>query len=370
MERRDILKIVAAAGIGSAILPDMASGTEAQKYTGKKIDAFCHFSFPSVIKYLEEKTGRPHPFGRLFANTKALIDPEVRLGLMDKLGIDKHVLVPLPELGMTPEVESNPVFCAEVARICNDELANLVAKYPSRFVGIAMVPSANAEVMVAELERAVKTLKLRGGVVGTAVEQRITPDDPQFDPLYAKCAELGVPLYLHPGHSPALPDYTHEKGGSKYQYFQAFSWLNDSTLAMTRLVFSGVFERHPDLKIVIHHHGAMIPFFIGRLDVGIKFFEKMAGRKYDAKIKPPYGDHYKKFYIDTATQCYSPETLQLAVNYFGAEHVLFGTDLPMDAEEGIIMSTGADRSVAELKISEDQRKQIYCGNAERILGLK
>lgn len=370
MQRRDFLKITAAAGLGAALLPGMNLGSAAAKYTGKKIDAFCHFSFPSVIKYLEEKTGRPHPFGRLFANTKALIDPQARLNMMDKLGNDKHVLVPLPELGMTPEVESDPVLCAEAARICNDEMANLVAKYPDRFAGIAMVPTANADVMVTELERAVKTLNLRGGVVGTAIEQRVTPDNPEFDPLYAKCAELGVPLYLHPGHSPVIPDYMHEQGGSKYQYFQAFSWLNDSTLAMTRIVFSGVFERYPNLKVVIHHHGAMIPYFIGRLDVGIKFFEKMAGRKYDAKIQPPYGDHYKKFYVDTATQCYNPEALQLAVNYFGAEQVLFGTDLPMDAEEGAFMSTGSDKSVAELRVSEEQRKLIYCGNAERILGIK
>lgn len=368
MSRRQFLKAVAA---GAAMLPAIGGPAAAQKkYAGKKIDAFCHFSFPSVIDFLEKKTGRPHPFGRLFANTRPLIDPQARLAMMDRLGNERHVLVPLPELGMTPEVERDPVLCVEAARICNDAMAELVAKHPTRFTGIAMVPTANSEAMAAELNRAVKTLGLRGGVVGTAVEQRIMPDDPEFDPLYATCAELGVPLYLHPGHSPQLPDYAHEQGGSKYQYFQAFAWLNDSTLAMTRIVFSGVFDRYPDLKIVIHHHGAMIPYFVGRLDVGIQFFEKMAGRKYEAKINPPYSDHYKKFYVDTATQCYNPEALQLAVNFFGADHVMFGTDLPMDAEEGAIMSIGSDRSVAELKVTEEQRMKIYSGNAERVvLGL-
>ena len=338
-------------------------------YAGKKIDAFCHFSFSSVIDFLETKTGRPHPFGTLFANTKTLIDAEARIAMMDRLGDERHVLVPLPELGMTPEVESDPVLCAEAARICNDAMAELVAKHPDRFIGIAMVPTANAEVMTAELDRAVKTLGLRGGVVGTAIEQRIAPDDPEFDPLYAKCAELDVPLYLHPGHSPGIPDYLCEEGASKFQYFQAFSWLNDSTLAMTRIVFSGVFERYPDLKIVTHHHGAMIPYFVGRLDTGIQFFEKMAGRKYEAKINPPYGDHYKKFYIDTATQCFNPDALQLAINYFGVDRVMFGTDLPMDAEEGAVMSLGSDRSIAALNLGEDQKKKIYSRNAERVLGL-
>lgn len=344
-------------------------GGSARKYTGKKIDAFTHFAFPSVLQLLEKSTGRPHPFSRLFDNTKCLIDPKARLGLMDKLGDDRHVLVPLPELGMTPEVEGDPQLCAEVARVCNDEMANLVAKYPDRFTGIAMVPTANAEVMVTELERAAGKLGLRGGVVGTAVEQRIPPDDPEFEPLYAKAAQLGVPLYLHPGHSPKFPDYTLEKGGSKYQYYQLFSWLNDSTLAMMRIVFSGVFERHPDLKIVIHHHGAMIPYFSGRLDSGLPFFMKMDGKSYGTAIKPPYADSFKKFYVDTATQSYNPGALQVAVDYFGAERVMFGTDAPMDAEQGVVNSTGADRSIADLKITDEQRKQIYYTNAERILGI-
>jgi aminocarboxymuconate-semialdehyde decarboxylase len=368
MERRAFLR-AAAAGTGTALLPTVALAASSSTYRGKKIDAFSHFSFPSVLTFLEKSTGRTHPFGRLFANTKTLIDEQARLALMDRLGIDRHVLIPLPELGMTPQVESDPILCAQAARICNDEMASLVAKYPSRFTGIALVPTANADVMVTELERAVKTLKLRGGMVGTAVEQRVTPDDPQFEPLYSKCAELGVPLYLHPGHSPALPDYTQEQGGSKYQYFQAFSWLNDSTLAMTRIVFSGVFERYPNLKIVIHHHGALIPYFIGRLDTGIQFFEKMAGRKYDAKIRPLYGSHFKKFYIDTATQSYNPGALQLAIDYFELGRVMFGTDAPMDAEEGAVMSIGADRSVAQLNLNEAQQKQIYYENAERVLGI-
>jgi predicted TIM-barrel fold metal-dependent hydrolase len=339
-------------------------------YRGRKIDAFCHFSFPSVLEFLEKSTGCTHPFNRLFTNIKTLMDAQARLALMDRLGIDRHVLVPLPELGMTPQVEIDPALCAHAARICNDEMANLVEKYPSRFTGIALVPTANAEVMVTELERAVKTLNLRGGMVGIAVEQRLTPDDAQFDHLYAKCVELDVALYLHPGHSPALPDYIHERGGSKYQYFQAFSWLNDSTLAMTRIVFSGVFERYPNLKIVIHHHGALIPYFIGRLDIGIQFFEKMASQKYDAKIKPPYGEHFKKFYVDTATQSCNPNALHLAIDYFGSERVMFGTDAPMDAEEGAIMSNGAESSIAQLNLNDIQQNQIYYANAERVLGIR
>lgn len=331
----------------------------------RKIDAYSHYSFPELVRFLENKSGHTHPFGSLFSNTKALIDANARIDLMDSLGIEKNILVPLPELGMTPKVERDPSLCLQAAQICNNMMADLVAKYPNRFLGVAMIPTANSEVMVKELERAVRQLKLVGGVIGTTNEL-MAPDHPSFEPLYAKLAELDVPLYLHPACSPLSPEYIGEQGGSKYQYFQAFSWLNDSTLAMHRIVFSGVFERYPNLKVVIHHHGAIIPYFVGRLEVGIRYFEKNAGCKYEAKVQAPYAEHYKKFFIDTATQYYNPAALQIAVDFFGPEHVLFGTDLPMSASEGFDMYSDAEKSIDDLTLTDEQRKMIYYKNAERI----
>ncbi len=334
----------------------------------KKIDSYSHFSFLRLLKYLEDKSGSSHEFARLFANTQPLIDPEARLMVMDQLGVERHVLVPLPELGMTPAVGNDPGLSAEAARICNDELAQVVAKFPERFSGVGMLPTGDPNLMVAELERAVGQLNLAGGVLGVGPNLK-SPDHPDFDKLFAKAVELEVPIWIHPARSAAIADYIDEPGGSKYQFFQAFSWLLDSTLAMHRIVFSGVFERYPTLRVIVHHHGALIPYFVGRLEVGIHFFEKNAGRQYEAKVQPPFAEHYKNFYIDTATQYFNPAVLQIAVAFFGPEHTLFGSDAPMDMHDGLEMGQSADQSVAALPLNEQQRRQIYFENAERLLKL-
>jgi predicted TIM-barrel fold metal-dependent hydrolase len=332
----------------------------------KKIDIYSHFVFKRFICFLEKESGHTHEYSRLFVNTKSLIDVDTRLKLMDRLGVEKHVLVPLPEIGMTSEVGRDPKLSAEAARICNDEMAGLIVKHPERFGGVAILPTGNSDIMVSELERSICRLNLAGSVFGVGPNLK-PPDHPDFDKLFAKAVELEVPIWIHPARSADLPDYIGEQGGSKYQFFQAFSWLFDSTMAMHRIVFSGVFERYPKLCIIIHHHGAMIPYFSGRLEIGIRYFEKNAGCKYDAKVPPPYAEHYKKFYIDTATQYYNPKALQIAVNFFGTDHMLFGSDAPMDASGGFDMGNNADKSVAALQISQKERMNIYSGNAELLM---
>ncbi len=334
----------------------------------RKIDIYSHFSFPRFLNYLEEKSGNSHEFGKLFANTKSLIDVDERLKLMDKLDVEKNVLVPLPEIGMTPEIENNTTLTTEAAHICNNEMANMISRHSDRLIGVGILPTSNSDTMISALENSVYKLKLAGGVFGVGPNLK-PPDHPDFELLYAKAAELDVPIWIHPVRSSTFPEYEGEKTGSKFQFFQAFSWLFDSTLAMHRIVFSGVFERHPTLKIIIHHHGAIIPYFAGRVDIGIQFFKKNAKCKYDTKTKAPYTEQYKKFYIDTATQFYNPDALQIAVNFFGADHTLFGSDVPMDANDGLDMGENADKSIMALHIDDQQRKQIYFGNAERILNI-
>lgn len=331
----------------------------------KKIDMFSHFSFPTLLDYLEEKTGHPHEFSRLFANNKPLIDADARMNMMDRHDINFSVLVPQPEIGITPEIEKNPILSAEAACIGNNEMSELIKKYPGRFAGVAMIPTTNADIMVSELERAVKELKLVGGVIGAGPGLKPL-DHPDYDKLFAKASELDVPIWIHPARSSSLPDYLNEETGSKYQYFQAFGWLSDSTLAMHRIVFSGVFDRYPNLRIIIHHHGAMVPYFAGRVDIGVEFFEANAGVNYNTPISAPYLEHYKKFYVDTATQFYNPDALKIAIDFFGADHVLFGTDAPMDKNGGADMTKNADKSIEALNIKDEERKQIYFENAIRL----
>lgn len=331
----------------------------------RKVDAFTHFTFPSFVEALEQASGAPHEFSRLFANTKPLIDEGARLQVMDELGVEQHVLVPLPEIGLSPGVLSRPAVAERLARDFNEAMAKLVARRPDRFIGVSMLPQSSGEALAAELDFAVKQLGLAGGVLAPG-PTLLPGDSPALEPLWAKAVELGVPLWLHPARSASYPEFEGEQA-SKYQFFQVYSWLLDTTLAMHRIVFSGVFERHPALKLVAHHAGALVPLFSGRVDIGMRFFEANAGVDYDAKVKPPYEKHYAKFFVDTATQSFNPRVLQLAVDFFGVERVLFGSDAPMDAQGGREMGRNADAGVAELQLTTAQREAVYSGNIARLL---
>jgi predicted TIM-barrel fold metal-dependent hydrolase len=376
MKRREFLKdaMLASGLLGMGWLPDLPDGefqdeaalVPASKKDGYRIDAYCHFSMMSIIEYLEEKSGiKPHVFRSLFGNTPTLIDVNQRLAMMDETGIDLSVLVPLPWIETAPPVHADPNLCSEAARIFNDGLANIVAGQPDRFMGVALLPTTNPDIMLAELERAVRDLKMVGGffVVGPTVKP---PDHPDYEQLYQKAVELDVPLWVHPSRPGNYPDYVGEPG-SQWQIWQALSWLLDSSQAMVRLVFSGVFDRYPNLKLIIHHHGALIPMFAQRMQNGWDYFEQNTGVKQPTSISSPYINHFKNFYCDTATQGHEPLMIQMALNFFGPDRILFGSDGPMDKENGRIFTNDAIKSVEDLKLQKDVQEKIFSGNALRLL---
>jgi len=369
MKRRDFLRINLAAAAAAAMGLKTTRAVAAQpnaSAAGGIVDAYSHFSFIKVIDYLEEKGGqKPHVFRSLFANTPTLIEPGRRLELMDRLGISRSVLVPLPWLETSPAVHADPRLCQEAAGIFNDALAATVARRTDRLTGVALLPTTNSEIMVAEFERAVRGLKFAGGmfVVGPTAKP---PDHPDYEPLYRKAAELNAALWIHPSRPALYPDYVGEKM-SQFQVWQGLSWLLDSSTAMVRLVFNGLFDRYPGIKIVIHHHGALIPLFAQRLQYVWDYFEQNTGVRQPTTIRRPYIEHFKKFYIDTATQGNEPLLLQMAVNFFGVERVLFGSDCPMDATAGVAFTTDAIRSVNGLQATEAERALIFSGNAGRVL---
>lgn len=241
----------------------------------------------------------------------------------------------------------------------------IVNKRTDRFVGVALLPTTNSEVMIAEFERSIRILKLAGGffVVGPTVKP---PDHPDYEPLFRKAVELDVPLWIHPSRPPIYPDYIGEKV-SQYHVWQTLSWLLDSSTAMVRLVFSGVFERYPDLKLIIHHHGALIPLFDERMQYGWDNFEQKTGEKERTTIPRPYIHHFKKFYCDTATQGYKPLLLKMACDFFGPDHILFGSDAPMDATNGRAFTMDARKSVEEMGLNKENRQKIFSKNFMRLL---
>lgn len=372
MKRRDFLKTALLTSGLLGVGPTLASSSRAAQPPKKtseneyRIDSYCHFSIMKVIDFLEKATHTyPHMFRSLFSNTPTLINVDKRLALMDECGIGLSVLVPLPWLETTPSIQANPSQCAEAARLFNDELAAVVNQRPDRFLGVALLPTTNPDVMLAEFERAVGSLKLVGGffVVGPTVKP---PDHPDYEYLYRKAVDLDVPLWIHPSRPPEYPDYAGEKI-SEYQVWQTLSWLLDSSTAMVRLVFRGIYDRYPNLKLIIHHHGGLVPLFAKRMQYGWDYFEQNTGNKQPTRISRPYIEHFKKFYCDTATQGHEPLLLKMAYDFFGPDRILFGSDGPMDATGGRAFTMDARASVEDLGLTKLDRQKIFSRNILRLL---
>lgn len=189
---------------------------------------------------------------------------------MDAQGIDKSILIPLPWIETVPKIYHTPKHCHLVAQKANDLYANLIASHSNQFSGVALISTTTPEIMIKELERCVKELGSLGGfiVVGATVKP---PDHPDYELLYQKAVELDIPIWIHPSTPPSFPNYT-RKSHSKYQIWQTLTWLYDTSAAMVRIVFSGVFQRYPTLKLIIHHHGSLIPLFSQRMQLGWDFF--------------------------------------------------------------------------------------------------
>lgn len=330
-----------------------------------RVDAYCHFASLSLLDFLEHESGQAHVFRRLFQNTPTLHDPEQRLRLMDEHAIETSLIVPLPWIENVPGVSDDARLTAQAARIANDEIAALASRHPGRFRGIALLPCVDEAGLLAEAERALSQLDVAGFAL--FVGPTVPPiDDPRFEGLFAMAARVGAPIWLHPCRPHTYPDYVGEPG-SQHLIWQTLGWLFDTSAAMVRMVFGGAFERHPELRVVVHHHGALVPLFAKRMQTSYDYFEQNTGAQFGAAIPRPYIDSFRKFYCDTATFGFEPLLLEMAVEFFGIDHVLFGTDTPMDAASGAIMAGESIRSIEALELSPEDRHRVFRGNAERLL---
>jgi aminocarboxymuconate-semialdehyde decarboxylase len=194
-------------------------------------------------------------------------------------------------------------------------------------------------------------------------------DHPDFEPLFARMAALGRPIWIHPVRSPLSSDYATENA-SRFAMSQALGWPYETSVALSRLVFAGHLERHPKLRIIAHHGGGMIPHFSGRLGHYLETW----GPKLDPELgaalqtlKRPLLDYFRMFYVDTAMNG-AKHAVACVLEFFGPEHVLFGTDTPFDPEEGrFVGDVIAD--VESLPGGQAARTRIYNGNARQVLAL-
>lgn len=336
-----------------------------------KIDAWPHILPKPYLDRLGAIASGPLAGNlRILTAIRCLSDLEVRFRVMDQYPDYMQILTLVPGQHL-PVAPSNPTLASELVRLANDAMAELVATYPGRFRGFAAsLPLHDPDQALSELDRAITAL----GAVGVQIEANINGvplDDPRFDAFFARMAALERPIWIHPVHPPTWPDYPTE-ATSKYALWQVFGWPYETTICLSRLVFAGHLERYPTLRIVAHHGGGMIPHFSGRIGpylerVGPRLDESL-GMALPSLSKPPI-EYFKMFYVDTALFG-AKHALDCVVDFFGVDHVLFGTDMPFDPEggTGFIRATVAD--IEALALHEAERQRIYEDNARRVLGVQ
>jgi predicted TIM-barrel fold metal-dependent hydrolase len=280
-------------------------------------------------------------------------DPKVRLGLMDKYGIDMQLLTQTAPvlLGFGPKEQ------AKICRLSNDAISEMCEKYPSRFVGAAIVSLLDVGGALDELDRAVKDYGFRCVTIATNQNGRGL-DSRAYDPFYRKVQKYDIPIFLHPTHWESYPLVDMKKG---WRMMQIFGWPFDTTQAVWRLIFGGVMDRFPKLKLVTHHLGAMFPYFSQRVAKNVDVFLQ-------AGLRRPYADYWKRIYGDTALDG-TADAYPCGYAYFGAERMLFGTDYPFGPEAGEAFMRDNLAGVKTMAVPQEDMKKILGTNAGKLLNI-
>lgn len=333
-----------------------------------KIDIFPHIYPPGFAEQTAHLSGPGLEMQKRFRDIPALTDLELRFRIMDRFQDYVQVLTlaspPIEALGAPPTTP-------DVARLANDGMADLVARYPDRFPAfVASMPMNNPDAALKEIDRAITELGATGIQIFSNVNGRPL-DKPEFRSLFDRMAELNLPIWLHPTRGSGFADYQTEQR-SRYDLWWVFGWPYETTIAMGRLVFAGIFDRHPDLMIITHHLGGMLPFFEGRAGAGLDQLGSRTDDEDDAaalgRIRLRPLDYFRMFYGDTALFGSRPG-LECGVAFFGADHLFFGTDMPFDPEKGPGFIRETIRSIEEMRVSAEDKIKIYEGNARRLLKL-
>lgn len=293
-----------------------------------------------------------------------LVDLNIRFRIMDKY----EGLVQLLTL-VAPPIQDmvGPKDAVELSKIANDEMAELVTKYPGRFVGaVACLPLNDIGAALRETDRAITELRFRGIQIYSDANGKPL-DSPEFMPLYEKMSYYNLPILLHPRRAKTVPDYPRESE-SKYMAFLIFGWPYETTMAMTRLVFGGVFHKYPNLKVITHHCGAMVPYFAERIASTMDEHVMRMGFESEQILTKPLLDYYHMFYGDTVVSGSTP-ALMCGYAFFGSDHILFGTDMPFDSRLGDRAIRQTILSIEQMKIPDSDKKKIFEDNARRLFRL-
>lgn len=300
----------------------------------EKIDVFAHVLLPDFYKrmlMLDDKLPDKMPF----IQNPVLTDVEMRRK-QQPVGVRQVISY----VNTNPEDYMAGKMAALLVEKANEELLETVTANPDLFAGaVAMLALNNIDKSIEILENFVAANQQVLGIQLFTRHLGQSVADDTFKPIFAKCAELDIPIWLHPVFDERKPDNN-----------IIFSWEYELTQAMLQIVQAKYFQEFPDLKIIVHHAGAMVPYFAGRIE----------------RILPAdLAQDFKKFYVDTAILGNS-KALELCLDYFGVDHVFFGTDAPLG-----ILPAGASKEIIQaindMAVPQADKDLIFSGNFDRLL---
>ncbi|MEW6210022.1 MAG: amidohydrolase family protein [Acidobacteriota bacterium] len=303
---------------------------------------------PSEFSFDKDPTGRTiikHRNARFFGITPPMTDPAKRLEDMDRVGIDVEVLsLSTPNIFFADESRQ-----PEVARAVNDAYAELITRHPSRFKGFASIPMDAPDAAIAELHRAIDELKMNGVILLSNIRGRALTS-PVYRPFFEEANRMRLCIFLHP----MLPANT--EAFSEYVLGPLVAFPFDTTLAVARMCFDGMFRDFPDIRWIIGHLGGAIPYLMERLDNGYRDFAECR-----VKIDQLPSAYLKELYYDTVT--FSPYTLRMARDLVGADKLVMGSDYP----HMLGSIERAVSSIENLSIPEREKQRIFSLTALSIL---
>lgn len=327
----------------------------------RRIDAFAHILprrylqrlVPQLERTLSPAQLRYYQEG-VFDFDPVLTDLDARWRRIAAFGDYSQVLVlavpPLEEVGP-------PDVAAELARVANEEMAEIAGAHRDRIAGfVAALPLNDTQASLDELDHSASRLGALGAQLFTNV-QGVPLDDPRFEPILGRLESLGRAAWLHPTRNATWTDYPSE-AGSDYGLWWSIGWPYETAAALSRLVYSGAMERHPNLRVLAHHGAGMVPHFSARLGMGPGY------RQVKDSLPLAPLDYFKRFYADTALFG-APHAVRCVLDFFGPDHVLFGTDMPLGPPDAI------EATIDDLEssgLAEQDLVQVYVGNADRLFG--
>ena len=332
-----------------------------------KLDVFNHIFPMAFFEYIQDNIVDKGPIKR-WLNVPVLYDVDKRLKMMEAFGEYQQILsLSAPTIEFLAPPDESPA----VARLANDGMAALCRQHPDRFPSfIASMPMNNPDEAVKEIDRAIGELGACGIQIFSNVNGRPL-DEPEFFQIFERMAQLDRPIFLHPARGSNFPDYLSEDK-SEFEIWWTFGWTFETSAAMARIVFSGIFDKLPTIKIIAHHLGAMVPYVEGRVGWGQDQLgartpgDKLTELRESLAHRPI--DYFKMFYADTATFG-SLGATRCGLDFYGTDRCLFASDCPFDPEGGPLYIRETIRCLDTVEVTDAERSALYEGNARKLLRL-